>query len=135
MKTHLFAIFLFVALFSISGVFPANAQTDLTGKYDYKDTTAEGNPMNSSLEIKDKNTLVFKYVSTADDYETQERQGIWTYDKAKKLLTVTLPADKTNQAKGDDLKQIYTFKLTGRNLKYVKSLYEDDLVGNVYRKL
>lgn len=64
-----------MATFIVFGMISANAQTNLTGKYNYKDSTAEGNPMDSTLEIKSKNFITFTYVSTDDDYETKERTG------------------------------------------------------------
>lgn len=135
MKRNLLTAFLAIGfLLSLSAI-SINAQTNLLGKYDYTDKTTEGNPMNSALEIKSGNTVVFTYISVEDDYDTKTRSGTWNYNKAKNLLTITLPANTDNEDKGDDKKQIYTFKVAGRNLNWIKSSWEDNLVGKTYKKV
>lgn len=131
MYKHLLISFLLIFTF---GVFSANAQSNLIGKY-YYDTKIDEGRHNFRLlfELKIKNVAV--YSNEQDGEETQKRFGTWSFNKKLNQITVIMPPVKNNPLMSQNTKLTFVFKIVGNNLKLIKDLPYKDGKGEIYQKL
>ncbi len=123
----------FLLIFTF-GIFSANAQSNLIGKY-YYDTKIDEGRHNFRLlfELKNKNVAV--YSNEQDGEETQKRFGSWTWNKKLNQITVIMPPVKNNPLMGQTTKLSFIFKIVGNNLKLIKDLPYKNGKGEIYQKL
>ncbi|HRH43350.1 MAG TPA: hypothetical protein PKY82_17080 [Pyrinomonadaceae bacterium] len=127
-------LFISLLLIITFGVFLANAQSNLFGKY-YYDTKIDEGRHNFRLlfELKNKNVAV--YSNEQDGEETQKRFGIWTFNKKLNQITVLMPPVKNNPLMGQSTKLTFVFKIVGNNLKLIKDLPYKNGNGEIYQQM
>lgn len=107
-------------------------QNAVLGQYIHRQKIDEGrNTLELIFEIAEGGRAIYRNVQ--DNAETQKRSGTWTWNEAKKQLTVTFPP-VPNGFQGQEVKLTFVFEQSGNNLKLVTDLPYKQGASEIYEK-
>jgi len=133
MQRNILRVILAIVFFTVCGAISANAQNNPLGKYIYQQKIDNGQTNQISFELKSENIAVYSKVNESLE-QTKEKTGSWTWNKAKKQITVRIHAFKNEEQ--DEPEITIIFKLANKNLKVVKVLPASaGKIGDIFKKL